>query len=283
MEGDELRDFEKEIPVNNLQVCEPSSELRIKVVQANEQGFSECKYERVKLQENDGVKRKVCIARPIRQSTVADTISLAIEDLKQVTEGKDCWRVFDCSFRRVLIYGKADVLNYYSKDGGIRYKILVDDGSESIIATMNITKKEKDASKFPQSEISLRLSTESIALVSAQSARLTLDKNWLKQKRKVGLNIRGKFLPPDSVECQSLIKSAAVVQSMTEHNIQHQSKEFPLGPIPEKVQIHGFPYKVGSDQIQLHVVAINRDDKIELAWKRELNRVYENVYLKKTI
>lgn len=117
-------------------------------------------------------------------------------------------------------------------------------------------------------------------LVSNQTGRLTLNKNRLKQKQEIGLNIRGNFLPPESDACQAAFKSIEVLHNIIHRNLQLQRKEFQLGPIPKKTLILGFPYVNLSKQVQLHVVDISLNDKIELAWKQQLNRIYMKDYLK---
>lgn len=142
------RDFEDDITVNNLQLHHTSLELRVKVVKPKDEGFTETKIERLKIQQHQD-QRQICIARPFyRSRPIANTICLSIEDLKVATKNNDCWQVYDCLFRRVLIYGRTDVLNEYSRDRKTCYKFLIDDGSESIIGTMNISKEAKVARKF---------------------------------------------------------------------------------------------------------------------------------------
>lgn len=146
-----LLDFENDIPVNNLQLHRTLSELSVKVVKAgNGKGFAETKIERLKLQKKeDETQRQISIARAcFRPRPIANTICLSVEDLKLATKCQDCWRVYDCWFRRVLIYGKTDVLNQYSKDRSTCYKFLTDDGSERIVATMKLSKEVKTKRKI---------------------------------------------------------------------------------------------------------------------------------------
>lgn len=96
------------------------------------------------------------------------------------------------------------------------------------------------------------------------------------------MNIHGRFFPPESNECKSVFKSILVLQNMIHRNLQLQNKEFHLGPIPEKTLILGFPYFNKSNEVQLNVIDISLNDKIELAWKQQLNRIYTNEYLKQT-
>jgi hypothetical protein len=142
----DFEDIENEIPVNNIQLSQGLSTLQVKVFKQNEQGYQETQIERVKLQ-ND---RQIFIARPFpRGRQVSSTISLAIQDVKVATPQEDnSWQIYDVFFRRVLVYGKVDVLNHFSRnDKRTTYKFLVDDGSESIIATLNVSKDTKNKGK----------------------------------------------------------------------------------------------------------------------------------------
>lgn len=145
-----LLDFENDITVHNLQIHDASSELRVKVIRAKGEGYTETEIERLKIQNDEKQLRQVGIARPFyRSRPITNTICLSIEDLKLVTEKQDCWHIniYDCSFRRVLVYGKTDVLNQYSRDNKTCFKFLIDDGSESIIGNMSVSKKTKVSSK----------------------------------------------------------------------------------------------------------------------------------------
>ena len=139
-------DFECQIPVHDLVYSQGSSELRVKVKTTTENGFISTKIDRLKIQ-NSINNKNICIARPFncRGKQIADTISLSIEDVKLATCLDNCWQAFDCPFRKVLIYGKVDVLNLYTKDSNTHYKFLVDDGTGSIVATFKVTQEAKAA------------------------------------------------------------------------------------------------------------------------------------------
>lgn len=138
-----FEDIENEIPVNNIQLSQGLSTLQVKVVKNSEEGYKETQIERVKLQ-ND---RQIFIARPFcRGREISNTISLSIEDVSTAVSQEDnSWQVYDVYFRRVLVYGKVDVLNHFSRNDRTTYKFFVDDGSGSIIATLNISKETKNA------------------------------------------------------------------------------------------------------------------------------------------
>lgn len=142
----DLGDIENDIPVNNIQFSQGSAELRVKILKKNGD-FTETKIECLKIQQVP--KIPVCIARPFnRFKPVSNTICLSIEDVKEASSLPDkCWKVFDCIFRRVLVYGKVVVLNQFSRDNKTCFKFSIDDGSSFVTATMSITKEAKLAGK----------------------------------------------------------------------------------------------------------------------------------------
>ena len=141
-------DLEEDIPVNNIQLTQGLSELKVKVLKKNKDGYTETKIERLKVQQDPA--KQVCVTRPFnRFKPISNTICLSVEDVKEVTSLPDfCWKIYDCIFRRVLVYGKVVVLNQFSRDNKTCFKFSVDDGSDIIIATMNITKEEKQAGEL---------------------------------------------------------------------------------------------------------------------------------------
>lgn len=149
-------DIENEIPVNNLEFSQTSSELRIKIVKLDADGFTNTKLERVKVVKHG--ERPICITRPLQQfRQISNTICIAVEDLKRATSLEDCWKIFHVCFRRVLLYGKLVVLNEYSKEGKTVYKFSIDDGSDEIIGTMNVTKESKIKGEMSQSRANFQL------------------------------------------------------------------------------------------------------------------------------
>lgn len=140
-----MEDLEDEIPTNNLQLSQGLSELRVKVVKRGNDGFVETNIQRLKVQrtQEQGTSNGF-IRKPYRP--IANTISLSVEDVKLATPADNgCWKAFNYVFRRVLVYGKVDVLNIYSRDNRTCYKFLIDDGSENIIGTMKVTREAKTA------------------------------------------------------------------------------------------------------------------------------------------
>jgi hypothetical protein len=109
---------------------------------------------------------------------------------------------------------------------------------------------------------------------------LTVNRNKLRQKRETGININGKFIPPQSEECKSVLKHISIVQNMTFENIRRQRKKFELGPLSEKALVLGSLYKVSTQEVHVNVIDITLNDKLELAWKRQLNNLYTKQYLK---
>jgi hypothetical protein len=142
-----FEDLENDIPVNNIQLSQGLSTINVKVVKNNADGFVETTIERVKLQ-ND---KQICVARPFyRSRPISNTISLSIEDVKLATQMENrCWEMYDVCFRKVLVYGKVDVLNHFTRsDMRTTYKFLIDDGTGTIIASLNISKDAKNAGKI---------------------------------------------------------------------------------------------------------------------------------------
>lgn len=116
--------------------------------------------------------------------------------------------------------------------------------------------------------------------MSAQAGRLTAERNKLRRKQEVGINLKGIFFPPESQECKTVLDSIANLHIMIDRNIKHQRKSFQLGPVSEKALILASLYRNPADEVQLCIHDISLDDSIELAWKRQLNKLYLKEYLK---
>lgn len=99
---------------------------------------------------------------------------------------------------------------------------------------------------------------------------------------ETGINIKGIFCPPESQECQGILSSVSTLHNVIMRNIKQQKKYFNLGPIREKALVMGSLYLNDQREIQLYIIDISLNDKIELAWKRQLNKLYLKEYLKKT-
>lgn len=104
--------------------------------------------------------------------------------------------------------------------------------------------------------------------------RLTIERNKLKRKREVGLNLRGEFLAPDTQECKSILRNISILQNVISRNQNSSQKSFQLGPMKEKALIKAFLYPNYSNEVQLNIIEITPNDDIELAWKRQINRLY---------
>lgn len=139
-------DIENELPVSNIQFSQGSSELRIKTVKHQENGYKETIIERIK------VAKQICVTRPLGKSRlIENTICLSVEDVKSAKQLVDCWTTYnDVFFRGILVYGKIVVLNHYLKDNKTCYKLSVDDGSEEIVATFSLSREAQKSCKFNQ-------------------------------------------------------------------------------------------------------------------------------------
>lgn len=146
----DLEDLEDEIPVNNLQLSQGLTELRVKVVKTNDDGFTETKIERLKIHREE-LEKQVCVTRPLNRPfrPISNIVCLSIEDVKEATVSQqNCWQAYDCLFRRVLVYGKVVVLNKFTRDSRTCYKFSIDDGSEAIVGTLNVTKEAERAGEL---------------------------------------------------------------------------------------------------------------------------------------
>lgn len=86
----------------------------------------------------------ICITRPLAPSRpIANTICLSNEDLKHITHDHDCWKIFNVYFRRILVFGNLVLLNHFEKTERISYRFSIDDGTEEIIAMMNVKIQER--------------------------------------------------------------------------------------------------------------------------------------------
>lgn len=97
---------------------------------------------------------------------------------------------------------------------------------------------------------------------------------------EIGVNVKGTFYPPESQECQNILGSVSSLHHVMMRNVRNQKKEFHLGPIREKALIMASLYLNNDNEVQLYIIDISLDDKIELAWKRQLNKLYLKEYLK---
>ena len=120
-------------------------------------------------------------------------------------------------------------------------------------------------------------------IISAASNKqwLTNEKKKLSGMRKTGINISGKYLDPETNECQKILETVSKFQHMIEKNIAKQAIDFQLGPIAEKALLCARPYKTATNETCLYVYDISLNDKIELYWKNSLNKLYRNQYLKR--
>ena len=108
-----------------------------------------------------------------------------------------------------------------------------------------------------------------------------MEKNKLRRKEEVGVNVRGKFYPPDSNECQTVLESCRILNNMTARNIIQRNRNFQQGPLKQKslVFVNLFTNNRNGNT-ELNIIDIYPNDKIELAWKRQLNKLYMKTYLK---
>jgi hypothetical protein len=84
--------------------------------------------------------------------SINDTISIAICNLLKSKKHENCWQVFNIFYRRVMIYGKLQVLHQYEKSEKTYYKLEIDDGTEKILGFFKVNndegKKGKKKIKF---------------------------------------------------------------------------------------------------------------------------------------
>ena len=108
-----------------------------------------------------------------------------------------------------------------------------------------------------------------------------MERNKAKNIHETGINIKGTYYPPESEECQSVIKNVSILHNAMMRNLRLRKKEFHLGPIQKKALILANLYLNNSNEVQLYIIDISLDDKIELVWKKQLNKLYIKEYLKK--
>lgn len=106
-----------------------------------------------------------------------------------------------------------------------------------------------------------------------------MERNKLKRKKEIGINVGGKFHRPESEMNLSIMKNLSILQAATVRNVREQSMSFLLGPIKQKALIQATPYKNNKNEVQLSIIEISLDDEIELAFKRQLNKLYLKEYL----
>lgn len=117
--------------------------------------------------------------------------------------------------------------------------------------------------------------------VSNTAGRLTMEKNKLKRTTEVGINIKGKFYPPESSECQAVLRSCTILHSMIARNISEMKTDFQQGPVQKKALVLAHLYVNNKNgKVQLNIIDISLNDKIELAWKKQITKLYIKEYMK---
>lgn len=89
-------------------------------------------------------------------------------------------------------------------------------------------------------------------------------------------------MPAESAEAEELMKNIAILHLSVSKTLQKQqdNKRLQQGPQKEKALIMGFLYMTKGG-VQMSVIDINFDDKKELVWKQQLNKIYTKDYLKR--
>lgn len=192
------------------------------------------------------------------EEKILNTLCLSIEDVKRAKVEKNYWRVFNLSYRKVLLYGIAVVENKFTKNGDSMYTISLDDETGVIKGTY----KEFDKN-----------------VETKEKALLAREINLLEQRRETGFNLHGNYIPASTEDGQFLVNCASNLQKMIQKNFKQRHKTFQQGPIEEKVLVYAKPFTF-HDEIRLHIIDLNPCDEIELTWKRNLNQKYLSQYLK---
>lgn len=250
-----FEDIENLLSQHNIILSADSNEIRVVKKRRLNNGFQQT----VDIQRIKILKQQ--IANPIiynPQNRVLNTVCLTIQDIKRAVAHESHWKVFNFSFRKVILYGIATVENQFTRNGDSMYTISIDDETGLIKGTY----KEFDKNTTAQ-----------------QKAMLTREVNQLKTRREVGVNLFGKFYASNSEDGQFVFNCVGNLQKMIDHNLKHQHKKFQQGPIQQKVLIYAKPFQF-HDELRLYIIDLWECDHIELAWKRHLNRLYINQYLK---
>lgn len=192
------------------------------------------------------------------QNTILNTVCLSIQDIKRATSHENHWKIFNLSFRKVMLYGTAVIENQFTRNGDSMFTISIDDETGVIKGTYKEFEKKT---------------------ATQQKAMLTREVNQLKRRQEVGVNLFGKFYAADSEEGQYVFNCVGNLQKMIDQNLKQQHKKFHQGPLQQKVLIYAKPFQFHGEQ-RLYIIDLWECDQIELAWKRHLNRLYVNQYLK---
>jgi hypothetical protein len=108
-----------------------------------------------------------------------------------------------------------------------------------------------------------------------------MERNKLIRKKEVGINIKGKFYPPESRECKAILRSLTILHSMIARNVSGLRKDFQQGPLQKKALVLANLYTNNKNgKVQLNIIDISQNDKIELAWKRQISKLYLKEYMK---
>jgi hypothetical protein len=246
-----LEDIENILSQNNIILT--TDELRVVKKRKLQTGYVETNIQRIKILRE--------IQHPVQwlpKQIVLNSICLTIEDIKRAKTNENHWKVFNLQFRKVLVYGTAVIENHFTRDGEDMYTISIDDETGVIMGTY----KEFDKK-----------------VATKQKAIFTREANQLKRRRETGINIQGKFYPQESEESQFVFDSVTNLMHMIDKNLKQLHKKFQQGRLKEKVLVYAKPFSF-HDSIRLHIIDIWECDQIELAWKRNLNKIYNTQYLK---
>ncbi|KAG5678311.1 hypothetical protein PVAND_007997 [Polypedilum vanderplanki] len=255
---DDMGDIENQIPSNEIVLNRKSAELKVVNQRLDAQGFLEKNVELFHLPR--------VITRTTSSSSTSNihrTICLSIEDLKQnckFDKERDCWQFRTIQFKSILLYGRVTIKNESIKHERSFYTINIDDESDSIDGYLN---------KSTQLEM------------SKNKQSMTIKKNELQRREKeTGINLRGTHYDMNSVECQKFLKNLKGLQEMIQKNFCKTEKVFPLGILKENCLVYAFPFVNNNQEIRLNVIDLTQNDSLELLWKRNLNRLYNDYYQK---
>lgn len=95
--------------------------------------------------------------------------------------------------------------------------------------------------------------------------------------QNTGINVHGKYLAPETDQCQKILETISIMHQMIANNIAANSEDYQLGEQAEKALVLGSPFKTSTNETQLRIWEFTLDDKIELYWKNSLGKITGNL------
>lgn len=92
--------------------------------------------------------------------------------------------------------------------------------------------------------------------------------------QNTGINVSGKYLAPETDQCQKILETISNMHQMIANNIAVNSIDYHLGEQAEKALVLGSTFQTSTNEIKLRIWEFSLNDKIEHYWKNSLGKIY---------